>query len=109
MIDNAIIHVEMINGPILLTSGRLDQIWPSETMANNIVTRLKANNSKFEVIHLNYEKCGHCIFGLFDSPDRLGFVETMGGKLEDNLKAVAQNWVSTLKFLNEHLNALNEN
>ena len=44
--------VENINGPIILISGKNDQIWPSEKMCNQIVDRLKKNNFKHDFKHV---------------------------------------------------------
>ena len=48
-VKNAEIHVENINGPILILSGKNDNQWPATSMSNQIIERLK--NKKFK--HFN--------------------------------------------------------
>jgi len=48
-VKNAEIHVENINGPILILSGKNDDQWPATSMSNRIIERLK--NKKFK--HFN--------------------------------------------------------
>lgn len=55
------IQVEKINGPILLFSGKDDQVWPSSFMSNMIEERLKANNFKFGFENIRYKNAGHLI------------------------------------------------
>lgn len=43
-VEDALIKVENINGPILLISAKDDNLWPSEAMSNEIVRRLEANS-----------------------------------------------------------------
>jgi len=50
--QSSFIKVENINGPIILISGKNDQIWPSEKMCNQIVERLKKNNFKNDFKHV---------------------------------------------------------
>ena len=45
-VKNAEIHVENINGPILILSGKNDDQWPATSMSNQIIERLK--NKKFK-------------------------------------------------------------
>ena len=60
-IDLAAIKVEEINGPILLFSGKDDQVWPSDSMANMIEKRLKTNDFKYPIHNIQYENAGHLI------------------------------------------------
>jgi len=57
--DKAAIHVEKINGPILLVSGVDDKIWPSTMMSDMIVKRLKKHNFPHLCKHLSYTNSGH--------------------------------------------------
>ena len=50
-VNEAEIHVENINGPILIMSGKNDDQWPSTLMSNRIVDRLKENNFKHYYKH----------------------------------------------------------
>lgn len=51
-VKNAEIHVENINGPILILSGKNDDQWPATSMSNRIIERLKENNFKFHKEHI---------------------------------------------------------
>lgn len=53
-IESSSIKVENIKGFILLTSGKSDELWPSEQMCNNIVIRLKENNFKYNYKHVSF-------------------------------------------------------
>lgn len=57
-LNDAKIHVEDINGPILLISGASDDTWPSTTMANFIVERLKSHDFPHYFEHMTV-KGGH--------------------------------------------------
>jgi dienelactone hydrolase len=55
----AVIDVQLTNGPILLISGDSDRIWPSSSMADSIVARLKQFHFAHNVEHLKYPHAGH--------------------------------------------------
>ena len=57
----AIIKVEKINGPILLLSGKEDNIWPAALMSDMIEQRLKENDFQYEFENIQYEQAGHLI------------------------------------------------
>lgn len=63
LVDNALIKVEFITGPILLFSGIDDKVWPSSKMADMIETRLEENNFKYALKNIQYENAGHLISG----------------------------------------------
>jgi pimeloyl-ACP methyl ester carboxylesterase len=58
---DAEIEIEKASCPILLVSGKDDQLWPSERMAAMVVERLSRHKYPFEVNHLAYENAGHRI------------------------------------------------
>ena len=60
-VNNAMIPVEKITGPVLLLSGRDDKIWPSSKMADMIAERLKENNFEYEFQNIQYDNAGHLI------------------------------------------------
>ena len=102
-IDSAKILVEKISGPILLTSGGKDDIWPSFYMAKEIEKRLKSINFAFEVKHLHYPEAGHGIFGLLPNPNESKAMNSLaagGGTPEANYNARKETWEETFKFLN---------
>jgi dienelactone hydrolase len=55
----AVIEVQLTGGPILLISGDSDRIWPSSSMADSIVGRLKQFHFAHNVEHLKYPHAGH--------------------------------------------------
>lgn len=57
----AAIKVEKINGPILLFSGKDDQVWPSSIMADMIEKRLETNTFEHSFQNIKYENAGHLI------------------------------------------------
>jgi dienelactone hydrolase len=60
----AVIPVERIRGPILLTCGELDQVWPSCASTEAITARLRAHRFAHPVTALRYRDAGHLIGGL---------------------------------------------
>jgi dienelactone hydrolase len=59
MVMRAVIEVELTKGPILLISGDADHVWPSSSMADSIVARLKQFHFAYNVEHLKYPHAGH--------------------------------------------------
>lgn len=59
-----VIPVERIRGPILLTCGELDRIWPSCRYSDAITARLRARQFAYPVIDLRYRDAGHHVGGL---------------------------------------------
>lgn len=62
-VAKAIIHVENINGPIILFSGKDDTVWPATLMSEMIIQRLKENEFKYDYNHFAYDNTGHSIDG----------------------------------------------
>jgi dienelactone hydrolase len=60
----AVIPVERIRGPILLTCGELDRVWPSCRYSDAITARLRARRFAYPVIDLRYRDAGHHVGGL---------------------------------------------
>jgi uncharacterized protein len=58
-VERATIHVEKINSPILLLSGKDDTIWPSSMMCDLIIERLKQHHFPFPYQHISYDNAGH--------------------------------------------------
>ncbi|MBV7330833.1 dienelactone hydrolase family protein [Chloroflexi bacterium TSY] len=61
IIAQATIPVEKIAGPILLVSGADDEVWPSEKMAEMVMTRLKTHAHPYQSRHLRLTGVGHGI------------------------------------------------
>lgn len=101
------IEVEKASCPILLISGKDDQLWPSERMANLIVERLKKHSHPHHYEHIAYPNAGHRIKvpGLGResyepvSEDTVTHeVLSLGGTYEGNKTASEQSWSETIKF-----------
>jgi dienelactone hydrolase len=60
----AVIPVERIRGPVLLTCGELDRVWPSCRYSDAITARLRAHRFAYPVIDLRYRDAGHHVGGL---------------------------------------------
>lgn len=58
-VEKAAIQVEIINGPILLFSGKEDMMWPSSQMCEMIMKRLDEKGFPFQHEHIAYENAGH--------------------------------------------------
>jgi dipeptidyl aminopeptidase/acylaminoacyl peptidase len=76
-VEKAVIHVENIQGPILLASGQDDPVCPSEEMGNAICERLKEKGFKYKYNLLVYKNAGHTLNENF----------MMGGTFEGNKEA----------------------
>jgi len=109
LLKNAIIKVEKINGPILLLSGKDDQVWPSSRMADMLEKRLEENNFKFQFENIQYDNAGHLISGNpeSNSEQRTGnmtiqknqFAFEYGGTNEGDYKAKQDAKVRVLQLI----------
>lgn len=100
-IPQALIPVENISGPVLISSGGKDDIWPSWLMAAEIEKRLKAKNFPFEFKHLYFPDAGHGLFGqLPDNKDEEAMQQLAGGggTAIANYEARQQTWTATFSF-----------
>lgn len=103
----ATILVEKIHGPVLLVSGREDQLWPSTLMAEAIMVRLDAARFAYPHRHLAYDHAGHPVLGPpppANSPN-LARLASLGGTVEGNVAARVDAWPKALQFLDEALKA----
>jgi dienelactone hydrolase len=100
---DATIPVEKIHGPVLLISGKSDQLWPSTRMADAAMARLDAAHFPYAHRHLAYDQAGHAAFGAplpADSPN-LPRLAGLGGTPEGNQAARTDGWPKVLAFLDE--------
>ncbi len=81
-VKDAVINVEDIQGPILLISGKYDEVWPSFEMSNKIMERLDKNKFQFDYKHIA-QNTGH------------------------NIGSLRSTWQETLAFLDEQINRKN--
>lgn len=107
------IPVENISGPILLISGKADEVWPSSFMANQIEQRAKNGGFSFEIQNIQYENAGHLISSNPDSQSdtdqrtgelKLGEKEydySFGGTQKGDNAAKADAKLKVLAFINE--------
>jgi dienelactone hydrolase len=104
-LEAATIKVENINGPVLVTGGGLDGVWPSDEMAQSIVSRLKAKGHRHDDVALTYSDAGHQIVSPYSStmvnylttPD--GFMELLGGTPSANASASKDSYPKISEFL----------
>ena len=101
------IPVERINGPVLLISGRDDNLWPSTDMADRVIARLKKAKFRHDATHLAYDGAGHAVFvGAPDGP-MAGALRTpnpmLGGSPEANAKAWTDDWPKVVAFYDKAL------
>lgn len=108
-IGQAAIKVEKINGPILLFSGKDDQVWPSSIMADMIEKRLETNTFEHSFQNIKYENAGHLISS---NPDdntsyRTGTINIngkdyeyeFGGNNDEDIKAKRDAKLKLMEFL----------
>lgn len=108
---NVYIQAENINGPILLLSGGTDIIWPSQTMAQEIVKRLQEHKFPYHYQHFNYPDAGHCFhYTLTEVADSVAFstqlpalLKNCGGTQNGFWRAQADAFLQTEEFLRHHL------
>lgn len=100
----AAIPVERMRGPVLLISGREDQLSPSTEMADMIMRRLDQHGFPYRHEHLAYEAVGHGL-ALPNLPtttiNRSPILQ--GGTPQATAAANADAWPKALAFLKEAL------
>ena len=107
--DNAFIHVENIQCPILLVSGAEDRMWPSSIYCDLILKRLDRFNSSIFRQHLCYEKAGHMITNPYDpvmtEPFKhpvTGLFYEVGGSPQAQADACKDSWKIIIQFLSRY-------
>jgi dienelactone hydrolase len=109
-VARATIPIEKINGPVLLISGKDDQLWPSSIMADMVVARLKEQRHPYKFEHLAYESAGHAIRTTHGPTTRsMGSAQlNLGGQPAANARAQADSWPKALAFLKHSLKKAGE-
>ena len=97
-LDPATIHVENIKGPILLLTGREDNLWPSTAFADMVTARLKANAFAYPFEHVAYPDAGHLISNI-----RKEDVSRRGGSEQGNRDAQVDAQRRMIEFLDRSL------
>jgi hypothetical protein len=108
----AAIPVERMGSPLLMFSGKDDQLWPSDVFAAQVVARLKAHKFQYPVEHYSYDNAGHAmarpyvptadvqrvrIHPISKRPNR------SGGTPEGQARANVDSWEKLLGFLDKYL------
>lgn len=114
-IDEAAIPVERINGPVLLISGKDDQVWPATLLSDLAMTRLQEHHHPYVYEHLAYEDAGHLIgTPYWPTSGNMAFTHpisgvefTVGGTAAGTAYANADSWAHVLMFLETSLRDLN--
>jgi dienelactone hydrolase len=106
------IPVERIGGPLLMFSGKDDQLWPSDVFAARVVERLKAHAFAHPVEHYSYEHAGHLIARPYLPTSAVRQVRIhpvskrpnmAGGTPEGQALANEDSWQKLLAFLDRYL------
>ena len=99
----AAIRVERIKGPVLLISGKADQLWPSNPMSNAVMARLDAHHFAFPHRHLTYDDAGHAAVGppLASNSPNLPRLAALGGSPAGNQAARSDGWPKVLTFFDD--------
>ncbi len=103
--SDAEIPVEDIRGPVLLVSGKDDQVWPSALMAGRVIDRLRLKRHPYADEHLSYEGAGHWLPEAYlpTAGSRKRMKYAIGGTPEGAARAQADSWPRILRFLATHL------
>ncbi|WP_437587679.1 acyl-CoA thioesterase/bile acid-CoA:amino acid N-acyltransferase family protein [Sorangium sp. So ce1000] len=105
------IHVERIQGPLLLATGGDDRMWPSRRLAESALRRRTALGASFPDRHIHYPGAGHALGRVPGLPApststvdaRSGMRFALGGSRADNARAAQDLWPRVFAFLSEHL------
>lgn len=95
---DAVIQVEKTTGPILLISSKMDNMWPSELAAKQIIKRLQEHNFPYFYQHLSYDYGSHLFIPL-ELPSAKFFKGDRGKNKEPGRKARMDSLVKTLEFV----------
>lgn len=109
-VQAAIIHVERINGSVLMLSGTDDKLWPSTRLADIAYDRLEEFNHPYPYQHLRYDGAGHSItLPYLPTTVTTSFhpirkhVFDLGGAPVPQARANTDSWHAVLEFLGENL------
>jgi dienelactone hydrolase len=106
--ERATIPVERIKGPVLMVSGRDDQIWPSFELAEIARRRLEGHNHPWPFEHISYPDAGHAMAPPYAPTTATTSVHpvthrtlALGGTPKGQIEANVAYWRRTLDFLAE--------
>jgi uncharacterized protein len=93
---DALIPIERSRAPMLLVSGRADRMWPSETMAEQMVARRRGTPGAAPIEHRAYDEASHVLHDAWLPPQYGG---TMGGTAAGTIHAFEDYWPRVTEFL----------
>jgi dienelactone hydrolase len=96
----AVIPIERSRAPMLLVSGRADRMWPSESMAEQVVARRRATPGAAAIEHRAYDEASHVLHDAWLPPQYGG---TMGGTAAGTIHAFEDYWPRVVEFLGRAL------
>ena len=106
--ERATIPVERIKGPVLMVSGRDDQLWPSFELSEIARRRLEAHNHPWPFEHISYPDAGHGMVPPYAPTTATTLVHPVnrrtyarGGTPKGQIEANVASWRRTLDFLAE--------
>jgi dienelactone hydrolase len=109
-VEQALIPVERIRGPVLMVSGKDDQMWPSSVFAEMVMKRLERNRHPYRYEHLSYSDCGHLLnFPYVPTTVSAsihpvtGNLFAYGGTASGQAKAREDSWPKVVAFLRDSL------
>jgi dienelactone hydrolase len=116
-VEAAAIPIERANIPIFLISGDRDRMWPSSTMAEQLVARLADAGKADQISHLRFSDAGHSfmpwrpgigskrIGRIIDGVRLMGIggLVDLGGRPTANRAALHQAWPQVVAFLRSHV------
>jgi dienelactone hydrolase len=107
-VERATIPVQLIKGPVLMVSGRDDQIWPSFELAEIARRRLEGHNHPWPFQHISYPDAGHGMAPPYAPTTATtivhpvtGRANAFGGTPKGQIEANVAYWRRTLDFLAE--------
>jgi dienelactone hydrolase len=99
------VAVERIAGPVLVTGGGKDRVWPSADAVREIVQRARAHGRP-DIVGRVYRDAGHSVGCSFPNVPVRGTIEVgpnrfvpIGGTPSANARARAASWPLLLRFL----------
>ncbi len=96
-VKKALVKAENISGPILLISGKDDQVWPAAQMADILEKHLKSKDSKPKFQNIQYENAGHLISAKPGTFIPSGFMDINGKKYKFDFGGTRKGNISSQK------------
>ncbi|WIM68522.1 acyl-CoA thioester hydrolase/BAAT C-terminal domain-containing protein [Corynebacterium breve] len=102
--EKAVIPVENSAGPVLMTCGEDDTLWPACDMARKVEARAKEHGGP-EVTVLAYPDAGHLVQGPPAKPnsDHYNNLDILGGSIESNQAGLEDSWPQVVEFFHAEL------